>query len=184
MFTLNGSARQYAARGLPWPKASELPELDEHHGLAVIRHQLGHRDLDGDALHPGEIGDGEREHAVREFFRQYLGIMRDWARGTLVVPGVEPWPEFRARALRALDLLCTAPPGVAGGAGSVAFTSGGLVSAVVGWLLGLDDDRVIDLSAVVRNTSLTELQWSGRRRGLVSYNGLPHLADPRHATAV
>ncbi|MFO0333999.1 MAG: histidine phosphatase family protein [Pseudomonadota bacterium] len=179
-------AAAYAERGLPWPRAIELPELDEHHGLTVIKRQLGRADLDNDALHPGEIGDGEREHAIRQFFRHYLEIMRDWARGTITVDGVEPWAEFRTRALRALDLLCTAPGAASdrGGAGAVAFTSGGLVSATVGWLLGLDDDRVIDLSVVLRNTALTEVSWSGRRRSLVSFNALPHLADPRHATAV
>ena len=137
-------AEAYAQRGLPWPRAIELPELDEHHGLTVIKHQLGRTDLDNDALHPGEVGDGEREHAIRQFFRHYLEIMREWARGSITVAGVEPWSEFRARALRVLDLLCTAPGPDAGGAGAVAFTSG----------------------------------------GLVSFNALPHLADPKYATAV
>jgi broad specificity phosphatase PhoE len=172
-------AAAYAARGLPWPEPVEMPELDEHQGIAVVKHQLGRGDLDNDALHPDEIGDGEREHAVRQFFRQFVTIMRDWARGAIVVDGVEPWAEFRARALRALDALC-APPG----ARVCAFTSGGTVCAATGWLLALDDDRVLDLALVLRNTALTEVSFSARRRNLVSFNGLPHLADPKFATAV
>jgi broad specificity phosphatase PhoE len=172
-------AAAYRERGLPWPAATDLPDLDEHHGIAVIKHRLGRQDLDNDALHPGEIGDGEREHAVRQFFRQFVEIMRDWARGAIVVDGVESWADFRARALRALDALCAEPQ-----ARVCAFTSGGFVCAATGWLLGLDDDRVVDLSLVLRNTALTEVSYSARRRSLVSFNALPHLSDPRFATAV
>jgi broad specificity phosphatase PhoE len=172
-------AAAYRERGLPWPEACDLPDLDEHHGLTVIKHQLGRQDLDNDALHPGEIGDGEREHAVRQFFRQFVEIMRDWSRGTISVEGVESWAEFRARTLRALDALCAEPQ-----VRVCAFTSGGFVCAATGWLLGLDDDRIVDLSLVLRNTALTEVSYSARRRNLVSFNGLPHLSDPKFATAV
>jgi broad specificity phosphatase PhoE len=170
----------YRDRGLPWPAARESAELDEHEGLAVIKQQLGRTDPSGEAMHPGEADGPERAAAVRDFFRQYTSVMRDWARGTVQVPDVESWPEFRARSLRALDLLCDGGDG----ARAVAFTSGGLVSSATGWLLGLDDDRVIDLSLVLRNTGLTEVGWSGRRRRLVSFNALPHLPAPDGATVV
>ena len=88
---------------------------------------------------------------------------------------------YRERGLpwRALDALCVEPQ-----ARVCAFTSGGFVCAATGWLLGLDDDRIVDLSLVLRNTALTEVSYSARRRNLVSFNALPHLADPRFATAV
>jgi len=176
--TLDGVAAVYRERGLDWPEAIEVPELDEHHGLTVIRHVL---EADGTiragAL-PADPGEGNRERAVKEFFRRYGEIMRDWARGATVVPDVEGWPEFRARTLRGLDAMCRTD-----GRG-VAFTSGGAVSSIAGWLLGLDEDRVIDLSAVLRNTALTEVHYSGRRRGLMSFNALPHLPDPGSVTAV
>jgi len=115
---------------------------------------------------------------VREFFRRYREVMGDWARGTLAVPEVEPWAEFRLRSRRALDAMCV------GSGRAVAFTSGGLVSSAAGWLLGLDEERVIELSAVLRNTALSEVRYSGARRSLVSFNALPHLPDPTAATAV
>lgn len=173
-------AAAYRTRGLPFPEPTPLPELDEHQGITVIKHQLGRADVENDALHPGEIGDGEREHAVRQFFRQYLEVMRDYARGTIGVPGVESWSEFRARTLRALDVMC----GGEAVQSTAAFTSGGFVCSATGWLLGLDEGRVIDLSVVCRNTSLTDVTFSGRRRSLVTFNALPHLADPKYATAV
>jgi broad specificity phosphatase PhoE len=173
-------AATYRAHGLPFPAARDVPELDEHQGVTVIKHHLGRDDAASEALHAGEAPDGDRERVVREFFRHYDAVMREWARGAVQVPGTESWAEFRARSLRALELMCEGT----GRGPRVAFTSGGLVSSAAGWLLGLDEDRVIDLSIVLRNTALTEVAWSARRRSLVSFNALPHLPDPRTATAV
>ena len=179
--TLECVASAYRAEGLGFPAPLELAELDEHHGPAIIKAALG-EDPTTAALASASIATGDataREAAVREFFTHYNTIMREWARGAHALPGVESWAEFRARTLTALDLLCEG----AGGA-RVAFTSGGFVSSAVGWLLGLDEDRVIDISLVLSNTALTEVGWSARRRRLVSFNALPHLPDPQAVTTV
>jgi broad specificity phosphatase PhoE len=176
--TLALVAEAFAERGLAWPVAQELAELDEHDGVAVLKHALGRPDADRPSMEAIDPGEGERERVVREFFRRYREVMREWALGTLAVPGVESWAVFGARSLRALDLMCQ------GQGSAVAFTSGGLVSSAAGWLLGLDEERVIELSAVLRNTGLSEVRYSGNRRTLVSFNALPHLPDPRAATAV
>ena len=171
-------AAVFAEHGRPWPAARELAELDEHDGVAVLKHALGRPASERAAIEAVDPGAAERERLVRAFFRRYREVMRDWARGTLAVPDVESWAEFRARSLRALDAMC------AGQGSAVAFTSGGLVSSTAGWLLGLDEERVIELSTVLRNTALSEVRYSGRRRSLVSFNALPHLPDPKDATAV
>lgn len=171
-------AEAYRSAGLDFPAATELAELDEHHGTAVIKQELGIPDATGPSMHASEENEAARERAVREFFQSYNIVMRDWARGSVVVQGIESWAEFRDRSRRALELVS------AGSGRHVAFTSGGLVSSATGWLLGLDDDRVIDLSLVLRNTSLTEVAWSSQRRSLVSFNSLPHLPDPSAATGV
>jgi broad specificity phosphatase PhoE len=176
--TLEMVAEVFAERGLKWPAARELPELDEHDGVAVLKHALGRPDAERGAMETVDPGGADRERVVREFFRRYREVMRDWARGVLDVPGVEPWAEFRRRSLRALDAMCV------GNGSAVAFTSGGLVSSAAGWLLGLDEERVIELSAVLRNTGLSEVRFSGTRRSLISFNALPHLPDPKSSTAV
>ncbi len=128
--TLDGVAAAYRERGLPWPEATEVAELDEHDGLTVIRHVLEGDGTIHAGVRPTDPGGTQRERAVKEFFRRYGEIMRDWARGAVVVPDVEAWPEFRARTLRGLDAMCSVE-----GRG-VAFTSGGAVSSMAGWLLG------------------------------------------------
>ena len=187
--TCEVAASAYRERGLPWPAARAIEELDEHHGIAVLKHRLGRAAAAGDALHPadpGSLAEAERQQAVRQFASQYTEVMRDWARGAIHLPEVEPWVDFQARALRALDLMCSegSAPGAGPAARSVAFTSGGLVCAATGWLLGLDAERILDLSTVLRNSALTEIVYSGRRRSLVSFNALPHLPDARLVTAV
>ena len=56
--------------------------------------------------------------------------------------------------------------------------------SATGWLLGLTDERVIELSAVVNNTALTEVRHWGTRRTLVSFNALPHLPGGHEVTAI
>ena len=176
--TLDLVTAAYRERGLPWPQAVELPDLDEHQGLRVMQQHLGLGSDGEHAMHTLDPGEEHRDAAVRAFFRRYFHVMNQWATGVLEAPGIETWSEFRARSLRALDLMCR------GGGTAVAFTSGGLVSSAVGWLLGLDERRVLELSAVLRNTAMTEVQWSGSRRRLVYFNAVPHLPGPGSATAV
>ena len=172
-------AAAYRATGMGFPEPLELAGLDEHHGATIIKGALG-ADASSEALAANAVDAADRERAVKDFFRAYNQIVREWARGAHALEGVESWAQFRARTLRALDAMCQA-----GAKGPrVAFTSGGFVASAAGWLLGLDEDRVIDLSLVVRNTALTEVGWSARRRRLVSFNALPHLHDPAAVTAV
>lgn len=172
-------AAAYRDAGLSFPQPVELAELDEHHGATIIKGALG-EDASTEALAANAVGAADRERAIKDFFRAYNEIVREWARGAHAMDGVESWAEFRARTLKALDAMCAG----AGSGSRVAFTSGGLVASAAGWLLGLDEERVIDLSLVVRNTALTEVGWSARRRRLVSFNALPHLPDPAAVTAV
>jgi broad specificity phosphatase PhoE len=162
------------ASGIRWPDPEPLDLLDEHEGIAVVKRTLGHGDGPGILAN---VAASEREEARRRFFQSYARSLGEWAAGRVDVPGIESWREFQERAARALGVLC-------GGSGrALAFTSGGLVSAALGALLGLESERVIDLSLVLRNTAITELSQSGNRRRLISFNGVPHL-DPATVSAV
>jgi len=167
-------AAAYAERGLPWPLPQPAPDLDEHHGLAVLKRAAGLNDT-GDGL---MSGDASRDAAIRHLFGRYRDIMREWAAGGFADDGIEPWNAFRARARNALEQLCC------GSGRTVAFTSGGLIAAVLGDVLALDDHRIIDLSATVYNTSLTDVRHRPGEIGLVAFNGTPHLHDASVLTRV
>jgi broad specificity phosphatase PhoE len=171
--TLEEVATAYRNRGLPWPEARPMPELDEHDGLKVMRHALG------DVRALATKGDTtDTTDVVRRFFLHYRDVMNNWAAGQLDVPGVESWSAFRARARDALTTLCGTSDH------SVAFTSGGLIAATVGALLDLDDGKVIELSSVVRNAALTEIRYRTGEHGLVAFNTISHLDDPTLVTMV
>jgi broad specificity phosphatase PhoE len=180
--TEQGVREAYAAARLPLPEAQLEEAFDEHDAIRMFNSYLGRSEADLDAFHSGEIGDGERQAKMREFFKQFDGAFRLWVRGEFNPPGVESWATFAARVATALDVGCTAATDAFGrplpdGGRTIVFTSGGLVAQSLGCLLGLRDDQVVDLSYNVRNTSLTEVNWTGPRRTLGMFNAAPHLTE-------
>jgi broad specificity phosphatase PhoE len=175
--TLDQVSSIFRTRGLRFPDAQPLEALNEHDVLKVMKYTLA-GSASGLATAPSDPGPAERDAIKRQFLEHYLAVMRDWSAGQLVVPDTESWSDFRHRSLTALDRLCD------GRGRTVAFTSAGWVSSAIGWLLGLDDTRIIELSSVLRNTSLSELHHSARRRMMVSFNTVPHITDPTSITTM
>lgn len=119
----------------------------------------------------GQGGDGQRHKE-----RLFQHVARRWVRGELeVTAAVVPFAEFRARVA---GLVRRVVAGVGRGATTVAFTSGGVVAAAIGMSLGLDDERTLELSWIVRNASFTELVFDDARLTLLGFNAIPHLTDP------
>lgn len=113
-----------------------------------------------------------REHMERLFQH----VSRRWVRGELHVPEVVSFSEFRRTVDAAIDRMVATSTN---GDTSLVFTSGGVVAAAVGRVLGLSDEKVLELSWVVRNASFTELIYSRRRMSLFGFNAVPHLdSDP------
>ena len=172
--TLEGVAQVYAEQGLEWPEGRVLEHFDEHAGMTVVREAMpllaesdpvvaeGVREMEG---HP--------ERRVKVYFRIFRHITRLWVRGELPgsVPG-EPWPEFRQRVSRGLEEVAAVDAPLA-----VVFTSAGAVAAAMGESLDLEEERTLELSWSVQNSSLTELLVWPSRRTLRMFNALPHLLD-------
>jgi broad specificity phosphatase PhoE len=75
--------------------------------------------------------------------------------------------------------------GVGRGKTALIFTSAGAVASATAVALGLNDEqRVLDLSWALYNGSVTELDFTGDRWGLRSFNGTAHLRDRRLVTSV
>jgi broad specificity phosphatase PhoE len=67
---------------------------------------------------------------------------------------------------------------------ALVFTSAGAVASAVGEALGVADERVLDLSWSLYNGSVTELDFTGERWGLRTFNSTAHLVDKRLVTSV
>ena len=175
-------ANAMRARGLPWPEAIEIAELDEHEGIRLVFAVIPKIAQDDASLAPiaGAFQRGESP-SPQQMLSVFRTLTRRWARGELNEEGIETFRAFRLRVERGLEAMMR---DAEKGASIVAFTSAGAIAAAVGRVLDLDDPKVLDLSWSLHNASLSELAFSENRLGLVSFNGTPHLRDAALITSV
>lgn len=165
-----------------WPAAEACAALDEHHGvqlISVLAAELVQRDDSiGESMRAMISGGPDRLRDAGRMFRVVLGA---WARGELHHPDIESWIAFRLRVRALLSELAGHPDGAI-----VAVTSAGAVSTLVADVLGVPEERAMDLMWSVRNASITTVRLRGgsaeARPILHSYNEVPHLEDPAMLT--
>lgn len=106
----------------------------------------------------------------REYLAQiFSAAIARWTEGEFDHDYDETWPAFQQRVEQGLADLCqgitnTKPQAV------VVFTSGGVISVVVGKLLGLSPAQTFQLSWSVANCSLTTLRVEHGQPELLSFN--------------
>jgi broad specificity phosphatase PhoE len=167
-----GVAAVYRARGLPWPAAERVNELDELEFTKVVAHVARKSPSGANAITKLHlVPEQERAQAMKAVFRYTFGVTREYAAGALAVPEAESWAEFVGRVQRALNNM------VSSGRGQrvLVFSSGGFTGMLVGCVLGLDKSKAIDLMMQVRNGSYTSVMYSPTQQSLTSFNSVPHL---------
>jgi broad specificity phosphatase PhoE len=174
--------RVLATRGMRIPEPVLLPELDEHDGISLVFKTLPtlaqeDPELQEIAASIARSGRPSADDVLAAFKR----ITRRWVRGEIGHDDVEPWPAFRARIARAMDKIAA----LGRGKTALVFTSAGAVAAATAESLGVkDEERTLDLSWSLYNASITELDFTGDRWGLRSFNCVPHLRDKRLISSV
>ena len=174
--------RVLSTHGRSLPEPVLLPELDEHDGISLVFKMLPTL----------AAGDPELAHVVAKMaagghpsaddvLGAFKRITRRWSRGEVNHDEVEPWSAFRARVAKALARIAE----VGRGKTALVFTSAGAVASATGHALGIpDEERVLDLSWSLYNGSITELDFTGERWGMRTFNATPHLTDRRLITSV
>lgn len=173
--------RVLAGRGLSLPAPMLLPELDEHDGISLVFKLLPTLAAEDPELSRVVSSMASAGHpSPDDVLAAFKRITRRWARGEVGHADVESWSAFRTRIARAMDRIAE----VGRGKTALVFTSAGAVAAATAQALGVqDDERVLDLSWSLYNGSMTELDFTGDRWGLRTFNATPHL-DKRHVTSV
>jgi broad specificity phosphatase PhoE len=144
------------------PQAAEQTAWNEYDADAVVR-----------ALHPRppDVPDGA-DAAAR--YRHHFRLLRDglsaWMEGRTAPQGMPSHADFVDGVARALETVRTRHDGLV-----LAVSSGGPIATAVGLVLGLSAPAVIELNLRVRNSAVTEFEFSARRHVLVSFNAVPHL---------
>jgi broad specificity phosphatase PhoE len=174
--------RVLASRGMSLPDPVLLPELDEHDGISLVFKllpTLGAADPQlRNIVEAMARGDKPSPDDVLGAFKR---ITRRWVRGEIGHDEVESWAAFRARVARAMDRIAT----LGRGKTALVFTSAGAVAAAAAHSLDVrDEERVLDLSWSLYNGSITELDFTGERWGLRTFNATPHLTDKGLVTSV
>lgn len=106
-------------------------------------------------------------------FQQRLDeALENWVRADLL----DGWRGFQNTAFAALEDFANA---LGAGATGLAVTSGGVVSAIVSRVWGLDAQGTVRLNRVVTNTSLTSIVFGRQGMNLLSVNDHSHLQSNR-----
>lgn len=172
----------YRQAGMPWPEPAIIPEFDEFQAEAVLERSLP-RLVESDEhvrkLYRLFQEAKATDQRFKTFQRVFEVVIGRWARGELIVPGLEPWPEFCARVKRGLLDLCQ--NGNRGHRIAI-FSSGGPVGVAMQKALDLNTDATLKTAWMVRNGAFNEFLFSPGRFTLQSYNASPHITDPSFLT--
>ena len=149
-----------AMEALPWPG------LNEYDSAAVIA-----------AIHPGPLPKPDTPEAYRLHFRILRDGLTQWMNGVISPQGMPTYSDFVQGVTSALDHIRKTHHG-----GKVLLvSSGGPISTAVGHVLGTTPETTIALNMRIRNSAVTEFEFTPRRHMLLSYNNLPHLDGAEHA---
>lgn len=168
------SAREAArALGHLLPEPTVVPELAEYPAFELLQHLMPRL-----IAEEPQFQDLERAEAkVRELAFQTM-IFR-WGSGAWNAPGVETSVEFAARVKAGVERVIAAS---GSGTSVVAVTSAGPISVAMGLALGINEERMIHLSRVVQNASISQLRfrsqgfaWQLPHVSMFSFNQTSHL---------
>lgn len=117
--------------------------------------------------------------------RTYLAVFRHvmlrWAAGEITHPDFISWQQFRTTVNRGLHSVMNA---TGRGQTALVFTSGGTISAALGYALEMNDVAAIKLNWIVRNSAYAEFHFRDGELSLSEFNAIPHIEDDELHTYV
>jgi broad specificity phosphatase PhoE len=136
--------------------AKEDPRWNEYDYVDIAAH------------HAGGVEQGDDSRAYQAALD---GALANWVEAGVDGPCAETWPAFLARVRGALEDLAAL---VGKGEHAVVFTSGGVIAAVCGALLGTPEAGLLKMNPVTVNAGITKLVSGRGGITLLSFNEHPH----------
>ncbi len=174
----------YERAGQPFPQPEVLPGLNESRAWDIVQYFLPKLEPGAAELQAYMQGRSPLpREKMQQFARAYKRISYMWVRGELheAEAGFETWAQFRNRVNEAARIIAGA---TRDGETVLVVTSGGPIGVAVGLALDLADEKALELSWFVQNTSLTKFRAQSESLSLRSFNATPHLQDQRLLTYV
>lgn len=184
--TLGHVKDAFEAKGKEWKTPTELTELKEHQAPETMRTLLPQLIERYPQVKRWTDQANENPALTRKtYLRIFHFFIEEWANGKVkdIQPDhLEDWPTFRSEVKTGIQKILKEN---GKGRTVVAFTSGGTISATLGYALNMPhESQIIELNGKVKNTSITEFLFTDERFSLQNFNTLPHLQEDRLHTFV
>ncbi len=151
-------------------RVDTLPDLNEYN----------HNDIDA-AFGEGFSSDSGMDLTLED----YHDIMDRWRKAPASkLENVESWDQFMSRGMNALQ---HAHDALNGDGHALMFTSGGIVATLLGNVQDHPFHVIIDNIWYIRNSSVSTVQFDGKKAHLLDFNCVPHLdcqADKKLITQI
>ncbi|MDQ7052135.1 MAG: histidine phosphatase family protein [candidate division KSB1 bacterium] len=176
--------KTYNQAGQSFPQPEVLPGLNESRAWDIVKYFLPKLEPEAAELQAYMQGKGPLpREKMQQFARVYKRISYMWVRDELneAEAGFETWAAFRNRVNQAVLGIASE---IREGESVLVITSGGPIGVAVGLALDLANEKALELSWFVQNTSLTKFRAQSESLSLRSFNAVPHLQDQRLLTYV
>lgn len=165
--TFAGIKAGMEAAGMPTlPEPSAWPGLNEYDSAALIA-----------TVHPEPLPKPSTSELYKHHFRMLRQGMVGWMAGETQPVGMPSYAAFSAGIAAVLEHVRTHHTG-----NVLLVSSGGPISTAVGQVLGTAPESTIDLNMRLRNSAVSEFIYTAQRHVLLTFNTLPHLDHPDHAS--
>ncbi len=155
---------------------TQIPHLNEHQATEIFKANTSVLlEEDQELKKLIELKGVQDKEVKAGYLKLFFQGIKLWSKGELHADGYESYKEFSERCRIAYDLLAEA---MQQNENIAAFTSGGTISALIGIMLKLSPEDVVDFNWQTRNTGITEFYFSKTRNKffLRSFNETPHLS--------
>jgi len=169
--------KAYSAKGINLPEPEILDGLAEHRGPEILREAMPQLLQTYDivrAWHDDTIRNPDKK--IRNHFKVFNFFMMRWATDAIdfeIPKHHQSWHQFKTGVSDALQQIISDQ---SSGITTAAFTSGGTISAIMGYALEMHNDaRIIEMNDSVINTSMSEFKYKNGRLTMNRFNLIPHL---------
>ncbi|TAF66475.1 MAG: histidine phosphatase family protein [Cytophagales bacterium] len=167
----------YQNQQIPFPNNTAYSELfNEHQATEIfdeVRNDLLAQNPQLAALYDQK---GGKDAEVRAgFLKLFFQTLHRWAKGEITSSKFENFDAFKQRCQQALALL---QEDAQQNESIIVFSSGGTICMLMGIVLGIDENTIIDLNWQTRNTGITQLHFARNKFFVRSFNEVPHLSTP------
>ncbi len=175
---LTGTLQRHAqtlsgiAHGLGLESSSETdkllpnlrPELNEYDSHAIVQ-----------CIHPHKQEKPASKDQIQSYFRILKEGLHQWMQGTIQPQGMPSYEDFEKGIVKVLNEIRQSEHQKI-----LMVSSGGPISTAIGYVLGVPHTARVALNLQIRNSSVSEIQFSNKNQTLHTYNTLPHLDTIAH----